>query len=229
MESLRFCMFWPQAVSLSQERFPTLLCSNLTFQSASFPMALPDHGQKSRAVPVAAGRAVSLLQSWERPLLWAWPREWCRAWVHYGWEMLTQCDWGWCSVSLQNTPTFTSISAFAPAMHKCVFFISLSCAVCFSFSFFSLKSCLCLFCLLTLVQCVFPLWSSSKIAAPILHDQLSAILTLLEHWTMWGAQPPQQTWWMNLILFISLLLCYRKGCPVHEDLRLASHASPGGM
>lgn len=53
-------MFCPQAISLSRKGFPTLLCSNLTLQSAPISMALPDQGEQSRIVSVAAGRAESL-------------------------------------------------------------------------------------------------------------------------------------------------------------------------
>lgn len=53
-------MFCPQAISHSQKGFPTLLCRNLTLQSAPISTALPDQGEQSRIVSVAAGRAVSL-------------------------------------------------------------------------------------------------------------------------------------------------------------------------
>lgn len=91
-----------------------------------------------------------------------------------------------------------------------VFYIFLCLALSASHFLSSPSSLLCLFCLLILVQCVFSFWFSSKIAAPTLHDQLSVILTLLEHWIMLGAQPPQQTWWMNLILYISLVAVLQK-------------------
>lgn len=66
---------------------------------------------------------------------------------------LTRCGWGGAGCP-PETPPFTSISAFASPAHNCILLVSLSCSVCFSFSFLSLISFLYLFSLLLLVRCV---------------------------------------------------------------------------
>lgn len=200
-------MFCPQAISLSQKGFPTLLCSNLTLQSAPISMALPDQGEQSRIVSVAAGRAESLA---------AVMRETSALGLSQGMVQGLMAEKCWPSETgagvqcpFETSPLSLPFLLLSLQLTT-VFYLFLSCTVCFSFSFFSLNSFLCLFSLLILVQCVFPLWFSSKIAAPTLHDQYSVILTLLEHWTMLGAQPLQQTWWMNSTPCISLAAVLQK-------------------
>lgn len=212
-------MFCLAATSPGQEGFRTLFCGNLPFQKVSFSDNEPDQGEQ-----VHFGAGVSLSISWERD---------CSFWLvlgnhtgsKCGTAVLTHCGWTGAGCP-SKTPLFHFHFCFHASSAHCVLLISLSFSVCFSFSFISLTSFFHMFSLLLLIQCVLPLYSSSKIVATTLHCQHSGFLTLLDHWAMLWAQPLQQTCWINLIPDFFWLLCYRKGCFGHEDLRLVSCALP---
>lgn len=213
-EAVRFFMFWLLAVSLNQEGFPTIFCGNLFFQGTSFRTALPGQGEQARTVSVASRCSGVPNQQLGGKL----PVQACAGKSQYSQAVLT----------LWNTPSFTSISAFMASTHRCVVLISLSCSVCFSFSFLSLISFLHLFSLLLLIQGMLPLCSSSKIAVTTFHYQHSGLSPFLNTEQCYELKHRKK----NLVDELSpwtffCLLCCRKGCLRHENLRIAKCALPG--
>lgn len=212
-------MFCLLATSLGQEGFPTLFRSNLSFQEVSFSGTVPDWGEQ-----VHFGAGVSLKhQTGEKLLLWACAGESHRVQVWYRSADPPRLDWCW--VSLQNSPL--PLPFLLSCLQRTTVFYLFLCLALSASPFLSSHSPLSYTFSVLLIQCVLPLHSSSNIAATTLHCQHSWFLTLLDHWAMLWAQPLQQTWQINSMpeLFFSLL-CYRKGCFGHEDLRLASCALP---